>query len=199
MSALERIHSKVDPSARAAAASALSALNQALLYIEDARRRAVEAGDTDGLMLGLEQLTKFQSQLATVIGGVKASLTDMVPPGWHPVPHGDGWVSNGKTHKDTWDSPALVRTIAAEAVADYLEFHEGEVESVMSLADAVRDALLACAPLTASTAWRVTALREREIDPDDFRERTERESLTWAAEPPPNMRAKLARITERAD
>lgn len=190
------VHEQVN--ARAAAQSALQALNGALLYIDDARRRSVELGDTPGLMLGLENLTKFLAQFKIILDAVKHDLGEMLTDSWTPVPHGEGWIERGKDYTDTWDSQAVLAEVVRLALDAYLQLHEGEVESVMDLVEVIKNAVYECAPLTASTSWRVGPLRERGLDIDAYRVRKERPTVKWAAEPPPNRRTKLVLKRERS-
>ena len=44
----------------------------------------------------------------------------------------------------------------------------GELPSTADAIEAVVSTVLACAPITPSMKWRVTALRERGIDPDEW-------------------------------
>jgi hypothetical protein len=192
MTDIERIPSALDPNARAAARSALDLLNQALLYIDDARERCVASGDTDGLMLGLENISKFAAQLKVVTDAVRADLATVLPKGWHSVVDGDGWVGVGGGYTDHWNSDRLLSAVVREGYEAAMRMTAGEID-VAVIVEQVRAAVAACAPLTASTSWRVTGLRARSIDPAHFRERTERTTTTWAAEPPAPIRARLAR------
>ena len=189
------VHEQVN--ARAAAQSALQALNSALLYIDDARRRSVELNDTAGLSLGLENLTKFLAQFKIILDAVKHDLGEMLTDKWTPIPSGDGWVEKGKDTTDKWDSEAALAEVVRLALDAYLQLHDGEVESVMDLVEVIKNAVYECAPLTASTSWRTTALRERGINVDAYRVRTERPTVKWAAEPPPTLRTKLVLKRER--
>lgn len=178
---------------RAAASSALTLLSQAMLYIDDARQRAVAAGDVDGLMLGLEFVHKIAEQLKVVTDAIKADIAASGIKGWHPVGEGEGWVGVAPTHKDTWDPESLIRDLVSTAVGRYLEEAGGEVPNVFALIPPVVQAIFACAPLTPSNAWRSTKLAEYGIAADDYRARTSTERVTWAAEPPVQMRTRLLR------
>lgn len=184
---------------RAAASSALTLLNQAMLYLDDGRQRAVAAGDVDGLMLGLEFVHKIAEQLKVVTDAIKADIAASGIKGWHPVGEGEGWVGVAPTHRDTWDPEALITELVKVAIEAYLGEHEGEVESPFALVPPVVQAIFACAPLTPSNAWRSTKLAEYGIAADDYRERVSTERVTWAAEPPVQMRARLLREKGAAD
>ncbi len=182
---------QIDVNARAAVNSALDLLNSALLYIDDARKRCVESGDVEGLMLGLENVTKFSAQLKVIIDSVRADLFTNVAT-WMPVPGGDGWVGVDRNRTDTWDSQAVLDELIRVTFTNTLQAHEGEV-NVFAIVTDLRDAIFACAPLTASAGWRTKALKERGIDPEMYRERTKRESVKWAPEPPAPIKSRLLR------
>ena len=183
--------------ARAAANSALALLNQALLYIDDARQRCLEADDVDGLMLGLENIQKFNAQLKVILSSLESDIERLTPVGWHAVPDGDGFIERAKSDpKITWDSRAVLAAVVRHALdPDGL----GEIpESPLTAALAVRDAVYAAAPLTTSTGWRVTVLRDMGLAPDDYRESEDRPGKTrWHAAPPPQIAERVIRRTKK--
>jgi hypothetical protein len=54
----------------------------------------MEAGDTEGLMLGLENIEKFRAQLSVILDTLKSDIGATVNVGWHAVPDGDGYQVN---------------------------------------------------------------------------------------------------------
>ena len=183
--------------ARAAAQSALQLLNQALLYIDDARIRCMEAGDTEGLMLGLENIEKFRAQLNVILDTLRSDIGTTVTVGWHAVPDGDGYVEVPKGEpKHKWHSEELLASVVRVALDPE---GTGEVMgSPIEAAFAVRDAVYAAAPLTASTGWRVTALRKMGLDPDAFRDTEDKPGRPkWHAAPPPQIAERVIRATQK--
>lgn len=185
------VRSSVGVNARAAANSALDLLNQALLYIDDARKRCVESGDIAGLMIGLENISKISLQLATVTNSVKMDLLTNVAT-WQPVPSGTGWVGPSDTTNDTWDSEGVLDAVISFGFAEAMNLTEGEID-VTTIVGCIRGAVFACAPVTPSMGWRTTELKARGIDPEVYRERTKRTTIKWDEEPPAPLRARLAR------
>lgn len=193
MTEIEHVPGQIDVNARAASESALQLLNQALLYIDDARKRCIETSDVDGLMIGMANLAKFAEQLKVITDTLRTDVADMLPIGWHPVPHDLGWIERKRIEKSyVWDSDVVLRRVVRKAVDPA---GTGEIMgNVVDVINRIQEAVLACAPLTASTSWRVTALREYDLDPDMYRETIEKPArATFHAEPPPNLRAKLVR------
>lgn len=183
--------------ARAAANSALGLLNQALLYIDDARQRCIEADDVDGLMLGLENIQKFNAQLKVILSSLESDIERLTPVGWHAVPDGDGFIEHAKSDpKITWDSERLLAAVVRKGLDPE---GTGEIPDLPTVvAWRVQDAVFRCAPLTATTGWRVTALREMGLDPDDYRESEERPGKTrWHAAPPPQIAERVIRRTKK--
>ena len=176
---------------RAAATSALDLLNQAMLYADDARKRAVATSDIDGLMIGLENLSKIAAQLKVVTDSVKADLAALGLTGWQPVGDGEGWVGVEPSHRDTWNVEEVLAAVVTASFGRYMEANEGEIGSGLDLLRSVIASLYACAPLTPSNAWRSTELARLGIDADDYRTRVTTEKVAWAAEPPAQKRRRL--------
>lgn len=191
MSEIELHRSAVNPSARAATQSALQGLNQALLHADDGRRRAVEAGDTDALMQGLETLTQFNQQLKVLVDSVKADLDRALGQGYHKVPDGEGWVEIGFTYDDKWDSRAVLDALVRKALDPE---GTGEIpDSPTEIMARITDAIWECAPMTPNTSWRIKALTARKIDVRVHRTRTKKPTVKWAANPAPQVAERVLR------
>jgi hypothetical protein len=187
------VHVPLDPAvanARAAGASALDMLNGALLYIDDMRARCVALDDTEGLMVGLSNLVRFSAQLKTVVQAVEGDLADLLPKGWHPVPGDGGYINHGTTTSTTWSAEDALRDVTRRAFVRYLEANDGEITNVADVIASVVNAIYAAAPLAPSNQWRVTALRDQGLEPDEYRQTTERDSVKWHADLPVTMSAR---------
>lgn len=73
----------------------------------------------------------------------------------------------GGRKRTKWDTTELARHIANRALVD-LDTGELKASTLAEAADLVLTELVACAPMTPSMAWRVGALRDRDIDPDEW-------------------------------
>lgn len=69
----------------------------------------------------------------------------------------------GATRKQ-WQSEDLLDLLLRRASFD----DDGTLRDSTEIRDRVRAELVACVPFTGSLGWRVTALKERDIDPDEW-------------------------------
>lgn len=150
---------------------------RAAIAAADAEREAMATrGDYAGLARGLAQVRALKRDLGLLESTVVASLADVMPSRQVEV-DGLGVVERARSIVRRWPDPAAVLAAVVRSAVD--PDGTGEVPTdPVAVIGAITDAVLACAPLTPSTGWRLGALRERGIDPDAYaEERTSRWSV----------------------
>lgn len=151
-------------------AKTFDAMAEAILDVDVARRADVEAADWQSLAWTLDLLTKTQRALSAVARSVEDDLVAIMPERQATI-EGLGTIEkHGGADRKKWESVDLAQRLVRDALDPE---HTGEIPS--SPAEAVAAAvstLLACAPFTGSMGWRVRALRDRGIDPDEWCEVT---------------------------
>lgn len=146
--------------------SPVQALRVAIGAMMDDVAALVEAGDWEALIRGLEPLQQVLGDLRLIEQQVKRGIADTMPERRVTV-EGVGTVERkAKVTRKNWDSDELLRKIIAVAILDR---ETGELpSSPMIAADLILQELRAVMPITGSLGWRVTALRERGFDPDEW-------------------------------
>lgn len=166
----------VDPNAtrpaesEAVAPSAVMALRQVIAQLDTQRSELAEAGDIDSLAHGLAQVRQILGDLRTLASGIEDDVVALMPAKTYTV-EGVGTLERRRgSDRKRWQSDDLVTRLVTEALVD----ENGEVRHSTPVegAAAAVGVLLACAPFTASMGWRVTALRDHGIDPDEWCEVT---------------------------
>jgi hypothetical protein len=129
------------------------------------RSKLAEVGDTPRLAFGLDrvrELRRILGDLERAIEGDVATLMD----GKTETVDGLGTLERRKgTDRKAWQSDDLLRRLVRDAVDPE---HTGEMPSASEVLDAVVSTVTECAPITGSLGWRVTALKARGIDPDEW-------------------------------
>lgn len=146
--------------------SPVAALRVAIGGMMDEVSALVEAGDWEALIRGLEPLQQVLGDLRLIEQQAKRGIADTMPERKVTV-EGVGTVERkAKITRKGWDSDELLRKIIAGAILDE---ETGELpESPMVAADLILQELRAVLPITGSLGWRVGALRDRGIDPDEW-------------------------------
>lgn len=146
--------------------SPVVALREAIGAMVDDVTALVEAGDWEALVRGLEPLQQVLGDLRLVEQQAKRGIAATMPDRRVTV-DGVGTVERkARITRKNWDSDELLRKIIAGAILDEAT---GEVpSSPVVAADLILQELRAVMPITGSLGWRVTALRERGYDPDEW-------------------------------
>jgi len=133
--------------------------------VADARSLA-ESEDWESLIRGLEPLQQILSDLRILENDVKNYIAETMPERRVSV-EGVGTVERkAKITRRNWDSDELLRKIVMGALLDP---DTGEIpSSPLEAVDRVMGEVKACVPFTGSTGWRVGALKDRGIDPDEW-------------------------------
>ena len=114
---------------------------------------AVDDGDAEELARSFVALHAAKRRLDLIHRTLEEALAEALPfgvteiPGLPPVEKKQG------KERTKWDTDAVISALARHAEGD-----------LMVLLDDIK----ACAPMTPSMKWRVRALRERDINPDEF-------------------------------
>jgi hypothetical protein len=132
------------------------------------RRGLAELGQVDMLAFGLDRIRELRRQLGDLERAVEADIAGLMD-GKQQTIDGLGTLERRRgTDRKGWDSDEVLKSIVQLAVVNAIDPDTGELPSHTELVARVVADIAACAPLTASTGWRVTALRAMGIDPDEY-------------------------------
>lgn len=146
----------------------LSDLRRIIADLDAQRADLAAAGDLDRLAAGLAAVRKITGDLRDLAAGIETDVAALMPDKQVEIP-GVGVIERRKgTDRRKWQSEDLLRTL----IRDELDDGTGELPSPAETLDRVLGVVTACMPVTGSLGWRVTALRERGIDPDEWAECT---------------------------
>lgn len=132
--------------------------------IEASAEAEIEEGDVECLARLYDYLDQLKARLGTIHSAVAAKLAEVMP---HTLEL-DGLPvmerRQGKERKK-WESPELLHRL----IRDTLDpDRTGELPAAAEAIDAVEKVVLETMPVTPSMGWRVTALKARGIDPDEW-------------------------------
>lgn len=148
----------------------LDRLREAIGRLDDVRRDLADAGDWESLAWGLDGLRQLKADLAIVEKDVEKDVARLMPSRQETVEHLGTLISRPVYSSPRWRSEELLAHLVLRAIFDA---ETGELRAATALegAQLAASEIAACAPVTPSLGWRVTALRERDIDPDEWRHR----------------------------
>ena len=126
-----------------------------------------EQGDWESLGDGLDRIRALRKQLSDLERHVEDHVAALMPDKRIVV---SGLGMERRTSKDrrAWQSEAIVRELWVQTSVDF----NGETVEPFLHAERFREAIEECVPLTGSLGWRVKALAEYGIDPEDYAEVT---------------------------
>ncbi len=158
MSALEPVPVVAHP-------SGVDALRTAIMRADADRARLAEAGDTTALAFGLADLRALSRDLSMLARAVEDDVARLMASKTMTV-DGLGTLERRRgTERRQWDSEALFATLVrSELDPD----GTGELPPAAETLERVRALVADTMPLTGSFGWRVTALRARGVDPDEW-------------------------------
>lgn len=144
----------------------IAVFNNALLQMDSYRVDLYEEGNYESLSHGLANLVDFRNQLTMLIQSIEHNLYEILPDKKNPI-DGVGIFEKRRSSSKKWDSEKLINDI----VRSKLDNGTGEISptDVFELIETLKKVL----PLTQSLGWRVTALRDENIDADQYCE------VTW--------------------
>lgn len=142
----------------------------ALTHANDRRAELAEAGDWESLGWGLDRLTEIHRQLSELVAAIESDVYELMPEKRGTIDHLGTLEKKRGSNRKKWQSDRLVTRLVRAALDPE---GTGELpDSPYEAVDTVVSTLTACAPFTGSMGWRVTALKERGIDPDEWCEST---------------------------
>ena len=148
--------------------SAVQTLREQIAAADTQRQALVEAGDLDALAAGLAQLRQITADMRLLAQAVEDDVVSLMPDKRYTL-QGVGTLERRKgTDRRQWDSLELARLLV---LAELVDPATGEIDRTgdpVEVVGRVVAALVACAPFTSSMGWRVTALRDRGINPDEW-------------------------------
>lgn len=123
------------------------------------------SGDTESLAFGLDRVRELRRVLGDLERAVEAHVAALMD-GKTETVDGLGTLERRKgTDRKQWQSEDLLRRLVRDAVDPE---HTGELPSAGEVLEAVVSTVTDCAPFTGSLGWRVTALKARGVDPDEW-------------------------------
>lgn len=174
------VHESEEPVAHLAATTAPPAepereedlvrwLRGALLVVEERRRELADAGEWEALAFGLVALKTITDDLRIVLRTIEDDVVRLLPSKRVEV---DGLGVLEKKRSSTrkaWQSEELLDRVLRIGIDPE---GTGELPAPGELVSRLRAALVAAVPFTSSLGWRVSALRELGLDPDEWCEST---------------------------
>lgn len=144
-------------------------LRAGLLELDKRRADLAEEGDVEALAFGLVGLQRIAADLKTLTRSIENDLVRILPTP-RVVIDGLGIVERHRTaDRKGWKSAELLAHVLRVAVDPD---ETGELPPAGELLERIRSTLTKTVPFTASLSWRVTALRELGVDPDEWSETT---------------------------
>lgn len=134
-------------------------------YLDECRAALAEAGDTPRLAFGLDRVRELRRALADLERDIEGSVAELMDSKTETV-DGLGTLERRRgTDRKAWDSVDLLHRIVRQAVDPE---GTGELRADPQVLEDILDAIEACVPITGSLGWRVTALKARGFDPDEY-------------------------------
>lgn len=140
---------------------AIAAFQNALLLMDDYRKDLAEQGDWEALCYGLTNLIEFKQNLTALVESIQKNIYDVMP-GKKAIIEGLGTFEKRRSNSKKWDSERLLNDI----VSDKLNNGTGEITptDVFNLIETLKKVM----PITPSMGWRVTELKNENIDTDNY-------------------------------
>lgn len=139
----------------------IAVFNNALIQMDDYRVDLYESGDYESLSHGLANLVDFRNNLTALIQAIENNLYEVLPEKKNVI-EGVGIIEKRRSNSKKWESERLLNDI----VRRKLDNGTGEVTptDVFELIETLKKVL----PLTGSLGWRSNALKEENIDTDEY-------------------------------
>jgi hypothetical protein len=141
-------------------------LRSALLHADTLRQELAERQDWNQLVYAIEGLRALKTDLDTLLRSCEDDAARLLPDK-KVVVDGIGMIERRTTSSRKWDSEPLLKDLC-RMILDPDGTGEISAASVAKLMKVLKEVL----PMTASLGWRVTALREVGIDPEQYSETT---------------------------
>jgi uncharacterized phage infection (PIP) family protein YhgE len=140
---------------------ALAAFQSALMMMDDYRQDLVNAEDWESLCYGLTNLIEFKQNLAALVDSIQNDIYQLMP-GKKTLVEGLGTFEKRRSNSKKWESERLLNDI----VSHHLNNGTGEITpgTIFGLVEDLKKAM----PITPSLGWRTNALKEMNIEIDDY-------------------------------
>ncbi len=140
---------------------ALAAFQSALMMMDDYRKDLEEAGDWESLCHGLANLIDFKKNLAALVESIEFDIYNLMPDKKTMI-ESLGTFEKRRSNGKKWESERLLNDI----VSHHLNNGTGEITpgTIFGLVEDLKKAM----PITPSLGWRVNALKEMNIEIDDY-------------------------------
>ena len=145
---------------------AVTSFNKILLDADYARQQLADARDWESLTRGLVAFREMKANLDVLLRAIEDDVAANLPDKKTVLP-GIGTIERRSTTSRKWDSDNLLQHLASRTVQP----NDDGVVTSKQLFEFIQ-LLRAALPFTASTGWRVTALRDNGIDVEDFSDTT---------------------------
>lgn len=140
-------------------------LRAAMLHVDERRIELAEAGDFEALAFGLVALKALLDDLKILTRSIEDNIVGLLPAKRVEV-DGLGVLERKRGNaRKAWDSEELLGRVIRLAVDPD---GTGELPPAGEVLERLRSTLAAVVPFTGSLGWRVTALRELGLDPDEW-------------------------------
>lgn len=146
------------------APTGLDQLRRSLDGLDTQRQALADAGDLDTLAVGLAQLKPLLTELSTLRDAIEADVAALMPEPRHEVP-GLGVLERRRgSVRRSWDWDHLLPLL----VRSYVDPDgTGEIPEAGEVVERLRALITEVIGVTPSKGPRITALRERGVDPDE--------------------------------
>lgn len=141
-------------------------MRAALLHADTLRQELADRGDWAQLLYAIEGLRALKGDLDALLRSCEDDTARLLPEK-KMVLDGFGVVESRTTSSRKWDSEPLLRDLCRQ-VLDPDQTGEIDASAIPELLRVLKAVL----PMTASLGWRVTALKEQGVDPEQYSEVT---------------------------
>lgn len=142
--------------------SAAITFQEALMVADDMRAQLVKEGDWEQLCRAVSGLQRIYRDLGILLRECEEDAARLMPDKTAEV-SGLGFVQRRTASSRKWESESLLMDVCRQ-VLDPEGTGEIQPSRVVELIAVLKKIM----PITGSLGWRVTALREQGIDPDEY-------------------------------
>jgi hypothetical protein len=145
----------------------LEGWREMITALESAAQELAWNADTPRLAFGLDRVRELRKALSDLERSIEQIIVDLMDSKTETV-DGLGTLERKRgTDRKAWQSEELLIRLVRDAVDPE---GTGELPDPVEVLTSVVQMVTECMPVTPSMGWRVTALRARGIDPDEWAE-----------------------------
>lgn len=141
-------------------------MRHALLHADTLRQELAERGDWEQLLFAIDGLRQLKLDLDTLLRSCEEDAARLLPQKKVNI-DGFGVVEARTTSSRKWDSEPLLNDLCRN-ILDPDGTGEMKAENIGRLLKVLKAVL----PITSSLGWRVTALKDLGVDPEQYSETT---------------------------